>query len=444
MRYAPLLVATQLLTAGCTGTPGFVLASPDPIVPAGPKIAALEVNLKCGLQQAVTSPAILTDYVDGYDGRIGDVARQPVASAAPLAREHPDQPMTQAEKDAQDRAEQDAAARQFTLANLFREIDYVGELQLTLDVTNTGGVTPSITYADPLHAAKGLLPATSFTLGVSGTLSDAAHRNIVLYQSVEFGRLLPQSDVDEGGSAQTISIRQNGTPNSMHDTLPACPPNYRPNGFELRGDLKLREAIATAIEGVAMSDINVFIPPPPPKPPLPPAQPPAADQRTTDLTNEVSQLTKLLAGQQDYQFGQFTAQVDFTVTEGVGGGPNWSLDYLKFPSTSAGSGPSLASVQRVVKDTLLLTMVPVCIRDGFRDVLGTEALKDPAGKPTPPSGAPPVMHGTPHWANFLPPCHPSPAQAAAGASYDRLLRAGLSVAHFTNLNSTFLRTQGSP
>ncbi len=401
--------------------------------PAGPKLASLEVNLKCELMRTVQDNDPLTDYVDGIDPRTNNVAFQPQVDGA----------------------------ERFSLANYFRQIEYVAEVQLTLDVTGNAGVNPGLTYTDPMRAAipSKMLPQSSFTLGVSGQYSDTGHRNIVLYQSVDTDRLLKGP-----GSAETIRIRRTDDGKMTEEEWTACAGNaerpagefansnrFSAAGTDLQGDLGLHEAIATALEGLAMTDINVF----PPHPaasdtPAKPAQKPDDVVLKAKNWNEVlanlqaylkappadapaanpvdGTISKLLAGNTDYQFGQFSTQIDFTITEAAGIGPNWSLAYFKGPGGGSGaSGPgNLFSTQRTVKDTLQITMVPVCIRDEYSDVLGLKRKAQPPALPK-------VMHGTPHWANFLPPCN-----TADHGGHRGLLLKGLSSAHLTNQTATIL------
>lgn len=92
-----------------------------------------------------------------------------------------------------------------------------------------------------------------------------------------------------------------------------------------------------------------------------------------------------------YPFGQFSAQIDFTVIENVNGGPAWTTRYFKGPG---GNASGLINLNRQVKDTLVVTFVPVCIREKYYPIkVGTHSEYTPE-----------MVDGTPGWANYLPTC----------------------------------------
>jgi hypothetical protein len=133
-------------------------------------------------------------------------------------------------------------------------------------------------------------------------------------------------------------------------------------------------------------------------------------------------------------------------------GPNWTLATLKGPNVSGQggvNGSGLLNGSRFAKDTLTLTVIPVCIRQKYFPekwkTLTASGLKAAASSGTPamtvtPTGdggfkvkpdepkknelpveypmtyTPEMMWGTPHWANYLPPCLSAAGQAnIAGA-----------------------------
>lgn len=145
---------------------------------------------------------------------------------------------------------------------------------------------------------------------------------------------------------------------------------------ELGGRLGIQESLSYHFITGDMNDIAVFETPPPP--PSPGTSAPS------------SKPLKIPSTAVQYVIGQIQAQMDFTITSGVNGGPNWTLANFKGPT---GSLPFL-SFSRIVKDTLLLTFIPVCIRQKYKPSKGSAPFKY----------KPELVEGTPRWANYLPPC----------------------------------------
>jgi hypothetical protein len=245
-------------------------------------------------------------------------------------------------------------------------------------------------------------------------------------------------------------------------------------GNELGGRLGLKEALATSAITANMNDVTVFQPP-----------------GSTVIHGVPVNLGQ--GGASQYTLGPFSTQIDFTITAGISGGSNWTLSHFQGPSAGGGSGgggassgggsggsgggssggsgggdggsggggsggggsgrsSSLANLTRQTKDTVVVTFIPVCIRQEYfprawltgiqcngggrictgqvtppkdgklsypleymRWMEGAEL--DPAtGKGTPvPANydrkweeVQSMGVGTPGWANYLPPCN-SPA-----------------------------------
>jgi hypothetical protein len=243
------------------------------------------------------------------------------------------------------------ADRAFTLKNLFQEIEYVGAASFSLDVTETSNITPNNTWTTPLTA-----PAVSAALAVNGQFQETPHRNLTFTTSVDFERLVANpghEGVDE----------QDAVPEPMGE----CGA-----GRELTGDLGLKETIAAAMVAYAMNDISVY--------------PGLAEKQQGAGGVQIS-----IDSFQKYAFGQITATVEFTIVRGINGGPTWTLQYYKGP------GPSLLNLNRTVKDTLTISLVPVCIRRAYHSTgINVDGF----------NYKPRMIHGTPYWANFLPQCPP--------------------------------------
>lgn len=281
-----------------------------------------------------------------------------------------------------------------------------------MDVTNTGGVNPLLTFSQPYRPAVGVFPATGGALPVGGTVSDSAHRFINIYTTVDFSRLV-ESDRDPGAApaapnyiAQTVADVGGGK----------CPAIYDPKGINLRGQLGLKETLATGMIAISMNDVGIFpaagetklaspaqATPAPPKPPAAAPPPPAAGPANP---------TNNLNSNGQYTFGMIAAQIDFTVVENINGGPIWTLARFKGPG---GNSLGLVNLNRQVRDTLNITFVPVCVRHKY--------WHDPAAGP-PYRYHPEMIVGTPGWANFLPSCDDS--------NFRDLQNRALSTGRYTN------------
>jgi hypothetical protein len=96
-----------------------------------------------------------------------------------------------------------------------------------------------------------------------------------------------------------------------HERIPCI------EGAELGGDLKLKETLATPLIAYAMSDISALLP-------LEGASPGTLPGGITLGPIPVPS---------SYSFGVISTQIDFTVIEGISGGPNWTLVYFRGPGT---------------------------------------------------------------------------------------------------------------
>jgi hypothetical protein len=357
-RFGAALWVPLYLSGGCATIPPYVQPSkPGETVPAGPKVAALIANLKCGLWNAANSPDLLPFYQN-----------KPNAIDDPNLRKN---------------QEPTGSARAFSLKNIFQEIEYVGEATFQLEVTNTGAFNPSLGLSKYYSGTVGDLPATGATLAVGGTLSDAADRYVQLYTSVDFSRLVP-TEPDP-----FIAAPYNKKSPSMTEI--AADPNPCTSGLELEGDLGLREPLAMGLIANAMNDLQVL--------PISDPSAPRTDNPAPGGNVPIAGLTSAVSLPSTYAFGQITTQIDFTVIENINGGPTWTLQYLKLPG---GSSSGLLNVNRQVKDTLTLTIIPVCIREKYWTNSESAPYEYQAGVK---NKAPVKMvEGTPPWANFLPPC----------------------------------------
>ena len=383
-----MLKAVRIISAacvcaigGCAGLPTYDLTGDSSrVAPAGPKVASLVANLKCELWQAVNSTQVLPRYADSprlhtinSTGSVVDSdAREPVVTGP---------------------------EREFTLKNYFDEIEYVADAAWTLDVTFASSFNPSLNGNKYFRGPEGVFPATGALLSVGGAVSDSGHRFVTIYQALDLTRLSrstrPEDKPnDQSGLARNLADCANTDPQTA-----ATPPNqgaaYRSGGSDLQGDLGLRETLATAIIAASMSDISLL-------PPLIPANADdgkiGADKKKADrqaLANPLVKNDGDSSGQ--YTFGIITVQVDFTVVQSVSLGANWTLRFFSLPNPAS---PSLLGASRTVKDQLVITFVPVCIRRKYSLHPSQQSLNHLEYIPLP-------MDGSPPWMNYLLPCDPT-------------------------------------
>jgi hypothetical protein len=339
-----------------------------PVAPVGPTVAALMANIKCELYKAANDNTPL-----------------------PYLNDTPDLTYRRFWRD-----EDPTYYRSFTLRNYFSEIEYVAVFELSLEVVHTTGANPSLNFITPYTAAM-----TNFTLAVGGQVNETADRTIDFYQTVDFQRLVPSPQ-------NSWYARNNFKPEPPQqysiDESTTCN-----RGTELAGDLGLRETIATAAITARMEDVAALV----------------------DSGNKLYGGTapQKLGG---YDFGQYDANIIFTINAGVNGGPNWTLTHFKGPAggggmgggggaggmggTGGGGNQGLLNFNRQTKDTLTISFLAVCIRQKYVPVKWEGAI----GKLPTLQGyigyTPRMNYGTPVWGNYLPPCDSPEGRAAKAAA----------------------------
>lgn len=176
-----------------------------------------------------------------------------------------------------------------------RNYVYVVNANLTLDVVDNQGFTPSLSFIKPLTAA------TNRTLAVSGQITSQQHRNINLAFTLDLvpGNVHP-------GKAGECDKPATGT-----------------NG--LKGDLGIREIVISGLKYGLSSDF-VF--------PVAGAETPQGKLLKSPSTSPV-----------------FGSTIEFTIIRGIGGGPTLTLTQFKGPGASA----NLLNYTRTAKDTLVLS-----------------------------------------------------------------------------------------
>lgn len=184
-----------------------------------------------------------------------------------------------------------------------REDAYVADLVFTLQVTDNDAVNPSLSYITPFTAVA----STSRNLGINGQYSVQSDRIITLSVLL---------DLDAEHLQQT--------------RLKDCDSLGKSTGSGFRGGLRLKEIL---LEGLRHRVDNDFL------------FPLVSDPPSAKIDNVQALGYQSLVP-------TFGSTIDFTVTYGVGGGPNWTLAHFAGPTGSSGS---LLSYSHTGKNTLVLT-----------------------------------------------------------------------------------------
>lgn len=331
------VVVAALGLAGCGLAPFDLTAGGPASAPAGPNVAALLANLKCELFEAANND---TDIIPRY---FDD----------PSLPKHYD-PNVPGQED-----KTVVPERSFTLKHLFEEIEYVGEAEFDLDVTSTPSISATTSFIDPY------LKTASVALAVNGSWSDAAERKIQLFSSIDFERLVRSPPYPGVRDSEAPLARFAPTPQDHRGApVPSLPCG---RSTDLDGSLGIQEYLTYHFINGDMDDIAVW----------PSASGgPAGRLPTSDNT----------------KFGadELMVTINFTVSTGLNGGPSWTVTRFKGPANTA----PLLGYARMVKDSLELTLIPVCIRQKYKVT----------NKSPPFEYRPTLIEGTPRWANYLPQC----------------------------------------
>ena len=140
--------------------------------------------------------------------------------------------------------------RWFTLENLSEEIEFVGEAQYQLDVTSTPSLNASTNFIRPYAGSA------SLTLAVNGSLSEAAHRNLVIYSTIDFERLIKSPP--HRGARDTEGPVAKFAPTPEERTGAAVPTVPCNRGTELDGFLGLQEDLTYHAITADMNDLSVW------------------------------------------------------------------------------------------------------------------------------------------------------------------------------------------
>jgi hypothetical protein len=300
-------------------------------------------------------------------------------------------------------------------SNLFNNLvayNFIGTANLTLKVTNVEGLTPTLSFITPYTGAG----SPNLTTAVGAQLTGTQDRSFNLSYVIDLSKLLDQGDLQELAAEKIVDPSIVGQP-SVKDPYGYCkhaPANSMEQGNGIEGSLGLKDILRDGLQGIDDTRYaNVYGTKGQPTDPLTrltdstselkslaqafankstrpasvtvrDALARAQDARSTINSNadESDQrvstaLSDNLSAQQDLQSktaaappapsdnsksagsqpASFGSTVDFTIVEGLNGGPTWSLKYFKGPG---GGSTGLANLNRTLLDTLQITFVPTC------------------------------------------------------------------------------------
>jgi hypothetical protein len=180
----------------------------------------------------------------------------------------------------------------------FNAGNYVAYVNLTLDATNNQSLTPGLTFLNRLGTLAGIV-----NFQISGT----QHRNI----NPTFTLLLSPTP----GNNQHLLYIDN-----------RCK-NIKEYPFGIKGNLGLKKAILSGVESTTGNDLLYTV-------------------ATSATQASVPSFAAIPA---------FVSTIDFSITAGVDGGPNWTFHTFKGPD---GGSNGLVNISRMEKDTLTISFAP--------------------------------------------------------------------------------------
>jgi hypothetical protein len=252
-----------------------------------------------------------------------------------------------------------------------KDYNFIASADLTLTVTHSENFDPSLSFITPLKALGGVI--NPLTNAAQGTYSRSANVGVQLdqYQDrnfdvqfvVDMSRLV--SDINSPADATTVGMgRPTGPCQAEIDDQGEHP------GFSgLKGDLLLGEIIEDGITGIdASSANNVY------------GQAGPTNDADTGLGNPQNQGAAGTEGGQASALAvkppaggktasasststasgavTFSSKIDFSIVEGLNGGPEWTL--VDFKGPAAGGSTPLLNLMRTALDTLTITFTPTC------------------------------------------------------------------------------------
>jgi len=266
-----------------------------------------------------------------------------------------------------------AMAADYALWHRLVEYNFLGTINLTLFVTQTQGLNPSLNFITPLtnlgHSIKSIEDSSNgITMPTSPTANTS---NLTLAVGFQLTGLQDHNFI------QTYIVDMHQLYSAMYtldknDHLSAKPGGLldeckgddgdesRGVHFGLKGDLEVEDTLRSGLEGLQAM----------PYTPATVGSAPASKATQQSSSAAVSQAAGAAS---------FSEKIDFSLLWGVNSGPNWTLLKFKGPGGGSGTGAQLLNYSRQKQDTLISTFSATCKTD--QDV-NLDNL-DEYSKPTP-------------------------------------------------------------
>jgi hypothetical protein len=187
--------------------------------------------------------------------------------------------------------------------------NYIAAASISADVVESNSINPSLNFIRPFSSTM-----SNLTLSVGGQYGSTNHRVFTYAFPIRL-------------------VRKNGLISTNDPDIKKFCENDSPQGRGIAGDLGLDEIMLGGISSV---------------------------------NGTWSPVTIESGSQKNWIFG---TTIDFTISEGLNGGPSWTVKNFKGPG---GGNSGLLNANRVAKDTLLISFLPSSPPKVSLNVLGLE------------------------------------------------------------------------
>jgi hypothetical protein len=249
------------------------------------------------------------------------------------------------------------------------EDNFLATINLTLFVTQTQGLNPSLNFITPLtnlgspiktivessngtnSVPNATMNTNNLTLAVGFQLTGMQDHNFVETYIIDLRRLYSAMYTKPVGVLATC------------DELDRTEASHGVR-YGLKGDLELEETLKSGLEGLQAM----------PYTPVTTGSAPASKASQQASSASVSQSAGATS---------FSEKVDFSVLWGVNGGPNWTLLKFKGPGGGSGANSQLVNYSRQKQDTLISTFSATCKADEDVNLMDPAVYFEPVFEPTP-------------------------------------------------------------
>jgi hypothetical protein len=246
--------------------------------------------------------------------------------------------------------------------------NFLATINLTLFVTQSQGLNPSLNFITPLtnlgspiktivessngttSVQNATVNTNNLTLAVGFQLTGMQDHNFVETYIIDLRRLYSEMYTIPGGVLATC--------NELDRTDASHGVRYG-----LKGDLDLEDTLKSGLGGLQAM----------PYTPVVTGSAPAS---------KASQQASSASVSQSAGASSFSEKVDFSVLWGINGGPNWTLLKFKGPAGGSGANSQLVNYSRQKQDTLISTFSATCKTDEYINLMDPAVYFEPAFEPT--------------------------------------------------------------